>query len=407
MKLLFAAVALGLLSILGSRFAFRSRRASLGMRLLFSSGLPFVLAGLLLGPHGTGLLGPAVLPSFSPFIVLGLGWIGLSFGLQFEPRAFAAFRPRAPAVAFGQAGIAWLVLAGGLAALFGRPGGPDSGAFPAAIAAAAAGSASSPTGVAVVFGSARVRGPLSHIIRLASSLDAAVGITCLAVLYAAIHVTAAPAYVEVGLLRWLLAPLLLAVFLGWLFLSLTREKPPGGESLLFLLGLALVLAGTSLSLSASALFAASLAGMFLAVLSPQRRRVQEMLTAWEKPVHVVFLVLAGSLLEFGSWHVAVLLGAYLLLRVAGKTAGGRLAGSLGDPGGSGGSLGLALLPQGGVSIAMAVSSLLVLRQRFPHSALVPAFFDAVVLGVIAGEIAGPLVMRSVLRGAGEIDAGVA
>lgn len=405
MRLLFAALALVLISLVGSRVAFRSRRASVAARLFFSSGSHFVLVGFLLGPHVAGLVTRELIGKLVPFVALGLGWIGLLFGLQFDRRVLRAFRRGEHIAAAGQAVIAWFVLAAGLGGglvLLGRAGG---GFLAAALAAAAAGCAASPTGAAVVFGSARVRGPMSRLVSLATSLDGAIGIVALAILYAFVHVPAAPATLELGPLRWLLVPILVAFLAGWLFLSLSREKPPADELVLFLLGLTLVLAGTSLSIAASTLFTASLAGVFLANLSPMRRRVMSAVATWEKPVHVLFLTLAGTMLTLGSWWTAGLLAAYLALRTAGKLLGGLLARALLQGRPASGRLGAALLSQGGVSIAIAVSALLVLGVRFPESEAVPAFFDAVVLGVIGFEIVGPPVMRRVLVRAGELESG--
>ncbi len=405
MRLLLTALALLVISLLGARLGFRSRRASLGIRLFFSSGSHFVLIGVLVGPRVAGLVREESLAALAPFVAFGLGWIGLLFGLQFDRRALRVFTRGERLVCVAEGGISLLVLAAGLTALglVAWPG--DPGAVAAGLAGAAAGCASSPTGAAVVFGSARVRGPLSRLVSLCTSLDGAVGIVALGVVYAVVHEAAVPARLELGPLRWIVVPLLLATFFGWLFLSLSREKPPAEELVLFLLGLALVLAGTSLSVATSTLFAALVAGMFLANLSPLRRRVYAVMAAWEKPVHVLFLLLAGTLMSLRSWWVGAAVAAYLAVRTAGKLLGGLTAEPLLRDQPASRSLGAGLLSQGGLSIALAVSALLVLRSRFPDSAAVPALFDAVVLGVIGFEIIGPPAMRSVLVRGGEMEPG--
>ncbi len=405
MRLLLTALALVLISLVGSRLAFRSRRASVAVRLFTSSGSHFVLAGFLLGPHAAGLVTRELIRELAPFVALGLGWIGLLFGLQFDRRVLRAFGRGEHVAAVGQAVIAWATLAGGLGAAAALAAPADPGLLAAAAGAAAAGCAASPTGAAVVFGAARVRGPMSRLVSLGTSLDGAVGIVALALLYAVVHVPASPARVELGAARWLAVPLLTALLGGWLFLSLTREKPPADEIVLFLLGLALMLAGTSLAIGASPLFTAVLAGAFLANLSPLRRRVTASVARWEKPVHVLFLTLAGTMLSLRTWWVLVPWAGYVALRTAGKIAGGLLARPLlrGRP--ASGLYGAALLSQGGVSIAIAVSALLVLGARFPESSAIPALFDAVVLGVVFFELLGPPVMRRVLDRAGEVEPG--
>lgn len=402
MRLLLTVLALALLSLLGSRLGFRSRRASLGIRLFVSAGSHYVLLGFLLGPRGAGLVTEGVTQSLAPFIALGLGWIGLLFGLQFDRQTLRSFARREHAMVIGQSIVAWTAIAAGLVGVLLLAGYSDAASIAAACAAAAAGCASSPTGAAVVFGSARVSGPFSRLATLATSLDGATGIVFLAIVYAAVHPPSPAGLVGLGPLRWILIPVLLALLFGWLFLSLSREKPPPDEFMLFLLALALILAGASLSMAASALFASWLTGVFIANLSPLRKRVYTALARWEKPVHVLFLLLAGALLSFNSWYVALFLAAYLVLRATGKLLGGRLAVPLLEPTTGSGRFGATLLSQGGVSIAIAMSALIVLRATFPVSRVVPALFDATIVGIMLFEIIGPVMMRRVLTGVGEI-----
>ena len=402
MRLLLTVLALALLSLLGSRLGFRSRRASLGIRLFVSAGSHYVLLGFLLGPRGAGLVTEGVTQSLAPFIALGLGWIGLLFGLQFDRQTLRSFTWGEHAMVVGQSIVAWTAIAAGLVGVLLLAGFSDAASIAAVCAAAAAGCASSPTGAAVVFGSARVSGPFSRLATLATSLDGATGIVFLAIVYAAVHPPSPGGLVDLGPLRWILIPLLLALLFGWLFLSLSREKPPPDELMLFLLALALILAGTSLSMAASALFASWLTGVFIANLSPLRKRVYTALARWEKPVHVLFLLLAGALLSFDSWFVAPFLAAYLVLRGTGKLLGGRLARPLLEPTTGSGRFGATLLSQGGVSIAVAMSALLVLQATFPVSRVVPALFDATIVGIMLFEIIGPVMMRRVLASVGEI-----
>ena len=229
--------------------------------------------------------------SLTPFIALGLGWIGLLFGLQFDRQTLRSFTRREHAMVIGQSIVAWTAIAAGLVGVLLLAGYSDAASIAAACAAAAAGCASSPTGAAVVFGSARVSGPFSRLATLATSLDGATGIVFLAIVYAAVHPPSPAGLVGLGPLRWILIPVLLALLFGWLFLSLSREKPPPDEFMLFLLALALILAGASLSMATSALCASWLTGVFIANLSPLRKRVYTALARWEKPVHVLFLLL--------------------------------------------------------------------------------------------------------------------
>lgn len=403
MRLLLAALALALAALLGSRLGFRPRSASVGVRLLFSSGSHFLLLGFLLGPRVAGVLREELFLSLAPFVALGLGWIGLLFGLQFERETLRRFTREERAVALAQAVIAFLLLVAFGLGLGWSLGGLDRIAILLILAAAAAGAIASPTGIAVVFGALRVRGPVSRLLSLAGSLDGVVGITALAFVFALFR--PGTESVSVGALRWVLVSILLGIWFGWLFISLTRGKPAAEELVLFLLGLGLLIAGAHLSMAASTLFGSFVAGALIANLAPgpRRRRVYAALKAWETPLHIIFLLLAGSLLPIPDISIFALVIAYVVARAVAKGAGGLVARrSLGRVPGTRG-FGLGLLSQGGISIAMAVSVYLVLFATPSARGPVEAFFATIVLGTVANEILGPHVLVRLLSTAGETD----
>jgi hypothetical protein len=403
---LLAALALATVSLVGSRIAFPARRSTVGLRTFLSAGSHFIVFGFLLGPQVTGLLTPEVLRIFSPFIALGLGWIGLLIGLQFDVETLRTFERRELRAAFGQAAVTFVVLAlgGWLILELARPGAISL--LPFVLAAAAAGCVSSPTGAAIVFGSTRVQGPESRLATLMNSLDAGVGLFALAAVFAAFHPPVPAALLDIGPFRWLVIPILLSLVFGWIFYSLTRDRGASEEFILFLLGIALILAGSNLILGTSALFAAALTGAVIANVTPIRRRTYPVLVAWEKPVHVLFLLLAGSLLRLSDWRILPLLAGFLALRFAGKMLGGVWAGgalpsrTAGSPPASG--FGLTLMSQGGVSIAIAVSALLTFRGTLALPWAAALMFDVVVLGTMMYELAGPAMLGRRLDAAGEM-----
>jgi len=88
--------------------------------------------------------------------------------------------------------------------------------------------------------------------------------------------------------------------------------------------------------------------------------------------------------------------AYVLLRLLGRIAGGWL-GSLGSSGDSASTrmVGVALLPQAGIAIGMA----LVVSERVPEVGDV--ILTATVAGTIVFEVVGPILTRLVVLRSGE------
>lgn len=402
MRVLLAVLALVVLALLGARFAFREERGSLGLRLGWSTGASFVIVGYLLGPRGVDLLTVEVLDAMTPVVVLGLGWIGLAFGAQFDRDVLAGFRPRELVAAGGQALAAFLLLAAAGLVSYEIVARPTSLGRALILAGAAAASVSTPTGLGVVFGAVDASGPVSRLLSLASSLDGAVGIVLLSAVLAVYHPPSLPVPLGGSGLVWIATGIALGVFYGWLFGVLTQGDIEPTEFVLFLLGLALVAAGTSTLFSLSALLTCSITGAVVANRSPLRRRALEVLAKWEKPVYLVFLLLGGALLRFPSWLVPALGLGYVVVRLASKLVGGLVLVRALPRASRRRDLGLGLSAQGGISIAMAVSVYHLIGQSHPDAAAVDLFLATVIVGVLASELLGPALIRGVIERAGEV-----
>jgi hypothetical protein len=145
-------------------------------------------------------------------------------------------------------------------------------------------------------------------------------------------------------------------------------------------------------------------GALVANLSRSRSRVQLVLTRWEKPVYVTFLLLAGALIQIPTWLVLPLALGYAALRFVAKVASGALLSGVValDPRLPTG-VGLGLIPQGGISIAMAVSAMLLYSDLDVGGIDGEAvLFAVIVIGVALSELAGPLFTVQLLQRAGEL-----
>jgi Kef-type K+ transport system membrane component KefB len=113
----------------------------------------------------------------------------------------------------------------------------------------------------------------------------------------------------------------------------------------------------------------------------------------EWPFIVIFFVLAGASLEIGALNDIGLIGlAYIICRVAGKIGGAWLGGRVGGADSMTRRwMGLALLPQAGVAIGMA----LLAAHTFP--AYGPVFLTVTISTTIIFEIVGPIFTRYAIR----------
>ena len=175
---------------------------------------------------------------------------------------------------------------------------------------------------------------------------------------------------------------------------LTGRLRPGEPTQVEALALILLLAGLSSWLEVSALLAAMLAGALVANLSRHHTRSFNEIEHIEWPFLVFFFVLSGASVDLRHLGDALWpMLAYIVLRLAGRYLGGVLGVRLARvrqaelPR----DIGLALTPQAGVAMGMA----LLAAERFPqHGALL---LSAVVGSTLVFEMIGPLLVRRVLR----------
>jgi Kef-type K+ transport system membrane component KefB len=395
---------LALIALLGAHFTFARRQVPLGPRIFVTIGLPFVFVGFLLGPHLLRVISANTISLLTPLLALGLGWVGVLFGLQLDRDHLRQFPTRYLILAWLQALIAFAVVfsVGYLItdAWF------DLRLEVIVLVAAATACVSTPAAIALISNTYMTRGQVTRLLFYVASLDAAVGIVALGLTHSLYRTRALGLGEGLSLVEWFAISLLLGVFFGILFLSLTRIRPRTQELLLLLIGLVLFAAGTAFYLSLSPLFVCMVAGIVIGNLSPMRRRVYAALSDWEKPIYIMLLVLAGALLQFSSWWIVPLAVAYLGLRIISKWMGGLLVSKL-RPAGLElpGSFGLALTPQGGMSLAIAISFVLIYNPTVSGelSAAVSVFFATVVIAVGVSDLIGPFLIRAVLERSGELD----
>ena len=174
--------------------------------------------------------------------------------------------------------------------------------------------------------------------------------------------------------------------------------------MLFLLGSCAFAAGVALQWDLSPLFVSAVMGALVANLSTNTERIQLLLSRWEKPVYVTFLLIAGALIQIPTWMVFPMAVGYAALRFLAKLIGASvLVGVVPFGFEVPRRLGLGLVPQGGISIAMAVSGALMYSDLQIRGVDAEALlFAVIVMGVALAELTGPLLTTRLLEHAGEI-----
>jgi Kef-type K+ transport system membrane component KefB len=189
--------------------------------------------------------------------------------------------------------------------------------------------------------------------------------------------------------------ILLGIGLGAPMAYLTGRIRHGEPMLAEALGFVLLGAGLAEWLDLLPILTAIVMGIMVASFASHHDRPFHAIEGVEWPFMVLFFVLAGASLEVDALSLAgSVTVAYVLARFSGIYVGSRLGCRIVHAGPALRKwLGLALLPQAGVAIGMA----LLAAQKFPEAASI--VLTVVVASTVILETVGPVFTRLALRGA--------
>jgi Kef-type K+ transport system membrane component KefB len=187
--------------------------------------------------------------------------------------------------------------------------------------------------------------------------------------------------------------IVLGMTLGFPAAYLTGRIKPGQTTLIEALGLIFICGGVALWLGVSFLIASMVMGATIANFSRHFEYSFHEIENIEWPFMVIFFVLAGASLEFSSLqHIGVLGLVYIVSRVLGKVLGIAFGSYICCASSEIRHwMGIALLPQAGVAIGMA----LVASNQFPEYRQL--LLSTVIATTILFEVIGPVFTRLALR----------
>lgn len=186
---------------------------------------------------------------------------------------------------------------------------------------------------------------------------------------------------------------MLGVFIGLPAAYLTGRIQQGQPILTEALGIVFVCGGLAIWLGVSFLIASMVMGAVIANVAKHHEYPFHAIEGIEWPFMVIFFVLAGASLELSALEDIGLIGvAYILCRITGKYLGARIGSQFSHAGQVTKSwMGVALLPQAGVAIGMA----LVASNQFPEYRQM--LLSIVISSTVFFEIIGPVFTRLAIQ----------
>jgi hypothetical protein len=358
----------------------------------YVGGAEYVLLGVLLGPHVTRLLDAARVQDLTPIVSLAIGWLGMLLGTYFRLPTLALQPADHVRIAFAEAVATFAAALGPLLLLFrflAQHGWADSAVEAVTLAAVA--TLSSPAAVDAFVARARVRSPVLAVLQLTARIDALIGVVAFGLVLAILHRgDVAPDIRPPTATEWAVINLAVGVASGVLFHLFLgpREAGSGGTSRLFvaLAGAIVVASGASYYLNLSPLFTNLVLGFILANSGSAHRDVTRLLLATERPVYLALLVFAGAAWSPESVDLLFLAPAFVLVRLAARFLGGRIAGvHVAPPELRTTWLARGLLAQGGLAVAIAVNYTQVRPDLNPRLILTATLLSVLLFEMVAGR----------------------
>ncbi len=274
--------------------------------------------------------------------------------------------------------------------------------FPFALLLAGIAPATAPAATADVVHELRAEGPFSSTLLGIVALDDAWGLLLFSVLLAAAEFwNGASGLSVLGIGAWHIGgALALGAGIGLPMAYLTGRIEPGEPTLAEALGFVLLCGGLAIYFDVSLLLAAMTMGVVVANLAHHHERPFHAIEGIEWPFLILFFLLAGTELRVDSFRATgAVLAVYVIARVAGRLIGAKLGARPADGlrADFATSMGLALMPQAGVALGMA----LLATQRFPEFR---PYLSLVIAATVLFELFGPVLTRRSLIRMGEVDA---
>ncbi|MFP4311338.1 MAG: cation:proton antiporter [Nitriliruptoraceae bacterium] len=347
-----------------------------------------IVLGVLVGPVGLDLLPDTREQWFPIASAVALTMVGFLIGGEFTTGRLRELGSRAAVVALVQALATAVVVSGGLL-LAGV-------ALELALPLGGIASATAPAAVVGVVQESDRPGRFGKLLLTIVAIDDAAALLVFSLLLAGATLlvgsddgttaTLLPAVREVG------GGVGLGLAIGVPAAFLTGRLRPGRPILIEALGVVLLCAGLAIHLEVSYLLAAVATGTVVANLASHHERPFREIEGVEWPFLVVFFLLAGASLDLAALREVGALGVgYLGLRTLGKIGGSWLGMRLvGADRLEARWLGVALLPQAGVALGLA----LLAEQRLPEAGA--EVLATVVATTVVFELVGPLGTRLAL-----------
>lgn len=370
---------------------------TLGQRTLLPRVTLLLIFGILIGPNVFDLIPRSIFSSFDLFANVALLMIGFLVGGHLTRKLMHSIGRELLAVSLG-AVIGTVTVVALCLSLLGLP-------VEIAIMLGCIATATDPAATMDVIEETHSGGRFSELLTSIVALDDALGLIIFSLGVALTGLLNGADGIISPLLvaaKDILGAVAIGVLIGVPAAYFTGRIQPGRPMLFEALGIVFLCGGLALYFEVSYLLAAIVMGMVVVNLAEHHDYPFHEIENIEQPFLILFFVLAGASLQYQSLlGIGVIGFVYILARIAGKVIGVQLGGRCCQSTAETRNwMGIALLPQAGVAMGMA----LVAAEQFPDYRQL--LLSVVISTTIFFELVGPVFTGFALRKASDGSANV-
>src|SRR4051794_19028307 len=361
----------------------------------YVGGAEYVIIGFLLGPQVSVLLKAGQVQDLTPIVSLALGWLGMLLGTYFRLPTMALIEADHLRIAFTEAAVTFLVARAALMEVFRLLAGAcwTEAAVQAGTLGAVA-TLTSPIAVDAVVDRIRSRSRVPPVLQLTARIDALIAVVAFGLVLAVLHQgEVAPGVRPPTPTEWAVINVAVGVASGVLFHLFLGPRGHLDEGRLFvaLAGAIVVASGASYYLNLSPIFTNLILGFILVNSGSAHRDVTRLLLSTERPVYLALLLFAGAAWSPGPLELFFIAPAFVVVRLAARFFGGRVAGLLvAPPALRTPAMARGLLSQGGIGVAIALNYTQVWPDLNPRTLLTAALLSILLFELVAGREAASL-----------------
>ena len=364
----------------------------------------YIIAGLLIGDWGLGIVHHEMGESLQIVTDVALGLIALTIGGEFALSKLKRMGAEVLIITAAQ-----IVLTLGAVGI-----GLYTAGLPLhyAMLLGAVAAATAPAATVAVVQSLRAHGPFIDRLYGIVALDDAGAVIIFGVVFALVSgilgsgdpgAAGASGVIIIAAFREILLSLIIGGVAGWVIHALSRKRNHTGELMIIALGWIFLLIAVSMVFHLSPLLSNMAAGCMIISLSPRNHRIFRNLEPLTPPIYALFFAIAGTELNpgvFADRRVLLLGLVFILARAFGKVAGvwggAVIAKSRSNVRRY---LGVCMLPQAGVAIGLVLTiqaSPLVAGLPPEQKDIILMMVNIILLSVFFNELTGPPISRAAI-----------